>query len=1014
MPGSSFPIFHGHYDEIADHLSAQIASERKNETSASPLLQWLNHPIQILVPSHGVADAIIRPLLAAFPGGMSGIELRTLDSFARHLVNAAGEFPRISGRPEQQLAMRIASRSVPSPLATTGGLPSMLLRSYRDIRDQGLGVAELTRRLSSVTLRNPERSIMILSTLRLYETILSQIASTDPADLLARAARLVSGPDVRAQIVFGFYDMTGAQENLIQHLARAGKIRALYAPVPLASDGEQTPYAFASRHLRTVARLSSMSPGGVPARSRSAATRTIVAFRTPQEEAKEVMRSVRALLDSGAAHHEIAIVARSLDRQRVSLAAKYASEFEIELDTPRTIPFTSHRLGRAIVLMLGLRETNFARRDVIEIVRCGLRAGGVRSRDAGRLDEATRRVDLAGGTAAQIGRFVARTETERPHFADSIRSYAEVVSELERLTGPPAIALSAAEWSDRLRSWGGLFEGSSERDLGALEVLNELTRSLEPFHREKSTLSSGDILEHLAAWEIPITAAEEGSSSILFSDVMRFRGRPARHLFVIAMQEDTFPQSRTEDPLIPDSDRSALSLRAIGDGREEEHMLFQLLLDAAQESVTFSFALLDSQGKALRPSTLLERLASNDRPGDRQEIAADFTRYILRRQPRVSGNQSRSEREVSGLESGSVGAEIAPLLRSLRLRARAGKRSSYDGFLTSSPHLLEVIRSRLATISPTRLEYFGDCPQKFLLSAILRVDEVEDPDHEIQIDARQKGTIDHTILEKFYRSLSNDDLSAREAGPVPHLTDSIARRLHELIDEEFDLHEAGYPAANPAIRTIERAATHRTLASFVAHDLRGLADSGFRPRWFEYSFGKSRHDPDSTVPGVTLSYGGAELTLGGKVDRIDYRERDRRYRILDYKSNTAFYMKGIDKKIASGHALQLPLYALAIAKLFDLSDEQIEAAILPMNPKRHGQSGFSFQLADVREAVDGNLAVFVGAILEAQFPALPGEGCRFCVAASWCRTRHDSDESIALERFENAIDLVRDIAGTAE
>ena len=85
--------------------------------------------------------------------------------------------------------------------------------------------------------------------------------------------------------------------------------------------------------------------------------------------------------------------------------------------------------------------------------------------------------------------------------------------------------------------------------------------------------------------------------------------RSFTHLFVVRMQDDIFPQRRTEDPLLPDSDRALLDLREIGDGREEEQLLFSLLGDSSP-NVHFSFATADGFGKVLRKSRYLRGYAT--------------------------------------------------------------------------------------------------------------------------------------------------------------------------------------------------------------------------------------------------------------------------------------------------------------------------------------------------------------------------------------------------------------------
>ena len=95
---------------------------------------------------------------------------------------------------------------------------------------------------------------------------------------------------------------------------------------------------------------------------------------------------------------------------------------------------------------------------------------------------------------------------------------------------------------------------------------------------------------------------------------MKFRGRTFRHLFAVRMQDDTFPQRRTEDPLLPDAERRQIGIREIGDGRDEERILFQLLFDGTDQ-ITFTFSSSDGFGKVLRPSQLVKNFVIEQRPG---------------------------------------------------------------------------------------------------------------------------------------------------------------------------------------------------------------------------------------------------------------------------------------------------------------------------------------------------------------------------------------------------------------
>jgi len=147
--------------------------------------------------------------------------------------------------------------------------------------------------------------------------------------------------------------------------------------------------------------------------------------------------------------------------------------------------------------------------------------------------------------------------------------------------------------------------------------------------------------------------SESKAPRIWAGDVMRFRGRSFTHLFVVRMQDDVFPQRRTEDPLLPDPDRRLLHLREIGDGREEEQLLFSLLGDASP-NVYFSFATGDGFGKVLRPSRYLRN--------------AHVTQVITPHPPSAPSPLTRGEgysmedlaRSTNGLAGSSTGLAKPP------------------------------------------------------------------------------------------------------------------------------------------------------------------------------------------------------------------------------------------------------------------------------------------------------------------------------------------------------------------
>lgn len=909
---SPAPIVHvASYRSIAAAVAEHLLARRGSD----PLAPWSE---EVIVPSRGMAEAIAVELVKRMPTGVAGLQIRFLEESARQLVNAAGEFPRVATDVERRLAMRAAVRAIEHPMMEGRGIAAMLERSYRDVRDGGLTLDEFASRSG---FRNPTRTKLVVRAWREYERLVATLGAIDGADLLRRASALADR--ARPQLVAGFYDMTGAQMAFLRSLIALGKVSAVWVP---------TDMPFAQRFL--------MECGGSATALKAAADppHSKTAFDTRHNELRSVCAEIAELLRNG--ETSIAITARSLDAYDAHLINRFAAEFGFATTLGEDTPLPAHRLGRAVLTLLRLRDRGFPRGEVLELVRDGLHLR--RKIDVDPIDAATRRARIAGGTSAELRVLRGRSKT--------IDDYIDLVSELEDLTADLDLTNLAA-----------LVRIETDHDLLAAEALDEITSTFQRASAWSDTASLVDAIESASIPRLP--PAVSGLPNVWAGPLLRLRGRTFTHLFVTGMQDDLFPQRRIEDPLVPDADRDAIGLRAIGDGADEERLLFQLLLDSA-DHVRFTHATTDGFSKVLRPSRFIRWSAAALPP---LSIAA-------RELPHSTTSR-----------------------RALQLLARSGTRSVFDAYI---PRLTPHIEPKLHALSPTQLEDFGECPQKFLLKHLLGVEDLEHPEREIQVHHRDKGTLDHRVLERFYRSLTDEDRAAAVAA-LPRLPDHLAQRLDELIDEAFDKHETDVPPFNRTVRAIERRATKRILREFVLADLADLETTGLAPKYFEFQFGSvSARRPNPSAPSFIVEAGNVHLRVEGTIDRID--TGDGKFRIVDYKSGKALRHDKLAEKIDRGVRLQLALYAMAVANIFETDPASISGTIKPLVTS-DGKSRFAFALSEKQERLIETLGLFTNAIRGGVFPAFPSreedfDSCKYCPVNHSCRTRHDLDERYAIQQ----------------
>lgn len=935
---------------------------RYRELAAAVADRLQQDSVEVIVASGGVRAAVFGELLQRTPAGVVSARLDGIDAFARRVLNDAGEYPRIPSDAEQRLAMRVAVRAIDDPILKSRGVAAMLERSYRDVRDSGLTLDDFEARLRGTrALRNRARTQLVVRVWREYERLITALGCVDAADVLARAALGIDDA-IKPQLVAGFYDMTGVQMRLVEALRDRGKLAGLL--IPATGDGH---YAFASTLIARF-RDDSSSP---PLASTGGPAWSIEAHRTAHDEVRAVCAAISRLLADGTSASAIGIVARSLDPHDVDLVNRAAAEHGFRTTAAGELPLRAHRIGRAVATLLRLRERGFPRGEVFELLRDGLRTQ--RRMDLDRADLETRKARIAGGASEEL-----RPLAKRPIVDD----YIAVVAEWEALTAPLTAPMTGNDWGSFLTKALSLFKPETALDLRATDAFDELAARFRAVNGWNTRFDLTTVEDAVAQETLTQSAAPSAGQPVIWcGDVMRMRGRTFEHLFAIRMQDDVFPQRRVDDPLFPDSDRRALGVREIGDGRDEERLLFQLLLDSATDTLHFTFAGGDGFGKSLRPSQLLKLFAVIQEPERKVALLKDFGRCFAA----TEGAHASSR----------LAGRASP--RQLQLLVRSGTRSVFDGYLDGAvlrPHLERILQA----VTPTQLEDFGECPQKFLFKHVLGAIDVDQPERELQMHHRDKGSLDHDILERFYRGLD----------AVGSFDTPLRERLHAIVDEAFDRVAEASPPFNRIWRDIERRATKRSLGQFVTEDLKELDAGNLAPKHFEYRFGTrpSRDGkPADRAEAFVIDAHGIPLRVEGRIDRID--EGEGGLRIVDYKSGKAMRHKDLSGKIDRGVRLQLALYAMAVASFFERDTGQVRGAIKPLVLGLIKADKFAFTLAEKAPRLVETLDLFARSILNGLFPAFPaGEddddvnACRYCPVSHSCRTRHDGAEKYAVRRWK--------------
>jgi ATP-dependent helicase/DNAse subunit B len=509
---------------------------------------------------------------------------------------------------------------------------------------------------------------------------------------------------------------------------------------------------------------------------------------------------------------------------------------------------------------------------------------------------------------------------------------------------------------------------------------------------------------------------EFGRLGVAVLDASSLRHLRFRAVWLLGVAERAWPPPARPDPLLLEHERRAINAGGAGvlplrTEPDDETLGFSLALQSASERLGISYARADAgrSGKHL-PSyffrSVAEALAGSPLTVEELEFSAHVTRIEAGRLASGDLNASLSEAEydrglmrvattsTSPAAVNAIGEEAPAFAAAVRARRDrwSARLTPFDGVMGAAEGAeAAAARSPFArgdAVSASRLETYAACPYRYFLRYALGIEPVEEPETVERMDALQRGTLIHEILQKFLDSIGRGDppADARRAEHVRILLD-IARNSG---DERVQRGVTG----RPLVWQIDKLAIDEDLDRWYGYEVRDAAGSGVLPGAFEAGFGKMPYGPDdedralSTDEPLVLDAAGRPVRLLGRIDRIDWDEERTRFRVIDYKTGK------VNRKKASfferGEALQLPIYLHAAARMLGMSPEAGETQYFYATSRgafrRHTLDGAG--LAAKRAQFEQILSTIAGGVDTGFFAPNPDhDHCRFCDYKDVCDAR---------------------------
>lgn len=973
------------------------ALENKFTAYAASLKPGPGRAVLVLCPSGRAAERL-RRLLAEKEGFVSNVFFKTFSQLVAELdrETPGAKEPLLPGDAlHDYLLKNLLLKPGLDLYRPSRGFVSALRASLRDMADALADPDVLEEHLQTVSdpvLQAETPHLQWLA--RVYRAYLKEMDGVSGyrsyktyfEDALKTAAESDYLQSFQEILVYGFYELTGRQLELFNVL------RAHYPVSVFWLYAKHPAFAFGRKFFETNILGASAAPEELEEDwSALAAGEAARALFTPQtapdtppgltlacapDPEGELFFAVKEMLrlheKEGVPYADMAVTARSLEPYKTLLPDIFEQN-GVPLNASFTFGLSARPLGVFVSNLFTLARGGFDRETVLAVVTSPY----FKKKNQWRylIDESLARRDYSQWT-----------DLVRPslqYYDPAFLAWLEDVRrKLEFLESPlpwDTLRQAAREFLDENADVSSL----SGEEKAVWEAVTQALNGFARYGCAAPKAREGEFLDELfAAFQsAQLNRTFDAPFGVSALDALNLRGLGFKAVFVLGLNEKSFPQVIREDPVLKDYYRRVLRdqlgfwLNQKLERFDEERLLFFCAAEAASDKLYLSFLRADAEGKPLVPSGYLAELAR----AARTDLTDKSVRYVS---GRLSERLKQTDvvwlnpKEVSlslaqrgadaarYAEAGLGGESEAESLAAARQIASSGALGAYDGAVQSGPEIFAA--QNAAGFSPSALQDLARCPQKYFLAKGVGLREKDEVFSREELAPDLRGTAYHEILMDYYQNLYEEGL-AEQLFPS-----ALQERLEKSLNKKYDAQSYKRFGIYPVIWELILKDIHDKLADFVVKDAGHLGP--YAPGVFETQFEKIY--PLSPE---------LKIKLKGIIDRIDVDAKNKTFRVIDYKSG-----KRGGKDLAADmfkRVILQPFIYLVLAQNEKPTQGLAPdgAALLSINKGYDRQELTQEGFEAVRPRADRFLSLLMDLVRRGRFFINPGDHCEYCPYAAVCR-----------------------------
>ena len=664
----------------------------------------------------------------------------------------------------------------------------------------------------------------------------------------------------------------------------------------------------------------------------------LAATRTPREELTLVAREINRLIRQGYRYREMAVVTGSMEAYQNYMEPIF-TKYEIPYFMDATKEVLFHPFTEFIRAGLEVINSDFSYESVMRFLRCGF--SGMEEDEIDRLDNYLLATGIRG-KKAWSKRFLKlpgraqlydldKLDAMRASVWESLLPLSNVFADTEATVHDGIVAyyevlvgmdIEHQLWA-REKQYLEQNEQTKAKEYGQIyKIVLQLFEKYNELLGEEP-LAIDDFTEVLDAGlsAASVAVIPPGYDSVTFGDIERTRLNHIKILFFVGVNDGIIPKSANAGGIISEYEREALldADMELAPGARKQAFIQRFYLyrnlTKPSEQLYISYAKVDSEGKAIRPSYLIGVIRKLFPKLELQNVEEIEARTDFYTKQAAIDYLIHGERDEAWYALAKYFCDGTKSEQDMTLRLLSASYACYENTPISRGVALALYGRKMEG-SVTRLERFAACAYAHYLQYGLKLSERQTSSFE-SVDM---GNIYHTALQRYSLKLA---ASQYDWFGVPDAEREAiaAEAMQEALENYPDM--SIYASAESKHRMKRMMSIFQQTVWALTKQVRA---GRFVPKEFEVRFSELDHMD-------ALEYALADdvsMKLTGRIDRVDTFDDGEKLcvKVIDYKSgNTSFDLI----RIYQGLQLQLVVYmnaALELGKAKNATKDVLPGGIL--------------------------------------------------------------------------------------